>query len=81
MSAEPIETTTDLPELPELSAISTYGPGYWTRSLCLATRWEAGDPMPMVCAREEHPEDDRHLTVVWHHGGPRADQTSWREGE
>ena len=68
-------------ELPELTAIQTFAPGYWTRTLCLATHWEAGDLQPIVCAREVHlPDDDRHLTAIWSHAGARAEQTMWREG-
>jgi hypothetical protein len=44
--------------------------------LCLATRWEPGDPQPLICARAVHlPDDPRHLT--YHYGN--YEQTTWTE--
>jgi hypothetical protein len=78
MSAQPVEPEV---ELPTLHSIRTYDLGYGlTVSLCLATHWETGDPQPMICAREKHPDDDRHLTHSWNYCGGRVEQTTWREG-
>ena len=48
--------------------------------LCLATRWEPGDPMPMVCARAEHGDRGLHVTAATGGHGPSA-QTTWTDTE
>lgn len=48
-------------------------------TLCLATHWLDGDPMPIVCGRAAH-EDDMHLTTRNGGCGPVL-QISWYDEE
>lgn len=83
MSAQEVEPVQVLKpsQLVPLDQISTYGyMGLGAGKgddICLATKWYDDDPLPFVCARRQHPDDPRHLTLK--HAG--REQTSWIEGD